>query len=47
VRAVARALIQMGFGKSEAERAASEAAAEPGCDHGFEALLRRALGTLG
>jgi Holliday junction DNA helicase RuvA len=46
VRAVARALIQMGFGKSEAERAVSEAAAEPDRDHGFEALLRRALGAL-
>lgn len=47
VRAVASALMQMGFGKSEAERAATEAAAEPGCDLGFEALLRRALGALG
>ena len=47
VRTVARALVQMGFGKSEAERAVTEAAAEPGCDLGFETLLRRALGALG
>ncbi len=47
VRSVAGALMQMGFGKSEAERAASEAAAEPDGDHGFETLLRRALATLG
>ena len=46
-RSVASALVQMGFGKSDAERAASEAAAEPGGDSGFEALLRRALGALG
>jgi Holliday junction DNA helicase RuvA len=47
VRSVVSALVQMGFNKTAAERAANEAATEPGCDLGFEALLRRALGALG
>ena len=47
LRSVANALMQMGFGKSEAERAATEAAAEPEADLGFESLLRRALAALG